>query len=146
LNDDGSVNKFPNGSFPTGDLGYRDSDGYIFITGRKKDLIIRGGINISPMEISNRLMEHPNVKEAATIGVPDNIYGEVIVSFVVLKLNSNTSEEMIKDHCREKLPDFKIPKAICFLKEIPKTKTGKFSKHALQKMISDHKNFFHVNP
>ena len=135
LNDEGGVERFPEGRFPTGDLGYRDSDGYIFITGRKKDVIIRGGVNISPMEINDRLMEHSLVKEAATIGMPDKIYGEEVASFVVIKTGHRSTEEAILEHCRARLPDFKVPKFIRFLKEIPKTKTGKFSKPALLKMV-----------
>jgi len=134
LNERGEVDPFPKEGFPTGDLGYRDSDGYIFITGRKKDVIIRGGINISPMEINDRLMEHPHVKEAVTIGMPDKIYGEEVASFVIPKKGCRISEEELLRHCRKTLPDFKVPKFIRFVKEIPKTETGKFSRPGLLKM------------
>lgn len=136
LNERGEVDLFPANGFPTGDLGYRDSDGYIFITGRKKDVIIRGGINISPMEINERLMGHPDVKEAVTIGMPDKIYGEEVVSFVVPKRGRRLSEGEILQHCRKSLPDFKVPKFIRFIEEIPKTETGKFSRPGLLKMCN----------
>ncbi|MFH1489969.1 MAG: AMP-binding protein [Pseudomonadota bacterium] len=124
LDEQGGVDRFPNKGFPTGDLGYRDSDGYIFITGRKKDVIIRGGINISPMEINDRLMEHPHVKEAVTIGMPDKIYGEEVASFIVPKTGRRIIEEEILQHCRKSLPDFKVPKFIRFVEEIPKPRPG----------------------
>ena len=137
LKPDGTIDPFSDKGFPTGDLGYKDSDGYIFITGRKKDVIIRGGINISPMEINDRLTEHPHVREAVTIGIPDKIYGEELASFVVPEKGYTISEEEISSHCKETLPDFKIPKVIRFIDEIPKTKTGKFSKPNLLKLVQN---------
>jgi acyl-coenzyme A synthetase/AMP-(fatty) acid ligase len=137
LKADGTIDRFSDKGFPTGDLGYKDSDGYIFITGRKKDVIIRGGINISPMEINDRLTEHPHVREAVTIGIPDKIYGEELASFVVSEKGQTISEEEILTYCKKKLPDFKIPKVIRFLDEIPKTKTGKFSKPNLLKLVHE---------
>jgi long-chain acyl-CoA synthetase len=112
-----------------------DSDGYVYITGRKKDLIIRGGVNISPLEISERITEHPHVREAVTIGVPDKIYGEEIGSFIVLQEGCKLNERDISDYCKEKLPDFKLPKIIRFLEGIPKTKNGKVAKRELLKLI-----------
>lgn len=137
LRADGTIDPFSDKGFPTGDLGYRDSDGYIFITGRKKDVIIRGGINISPREISDRLTEHPHVREAVTIGIPDKIYGEALASFVVSEKGYTIREEEILSHCKERLPDFKIPKVIRFIDEIPKTETGKFSKPKLLKLVQE---------
>jgi long-chain acyl-CoA synthetase len=137
LNAEGNIDRFSDKGFPTGDLGYKDSDGYVFITGRKKDVIIRGGINISPMEINDRLTEHPHIREAVTIGIPDKIYGEELASFVVSEKGYTISEEDILTHCKKKLPDFKIPKVIRFLDEIPKTKTGKFSKPNLLKLVHE---------
>lgn len=131
LNESGGVAGFPREGIPTGDLGYKDSDGYVFLTGRKKDLIIRGGINISPQEITDRLMEHPLVKEAVTFGIPDRIYGEEVASLIVPKPGSRITDQGIQTHCKETLPDFKIPKEITFVEEIPKTKRGKVAKDAL---------------
>lgn len=135
LNENGEVIKFLKEGFPTGDLGYMDGNGYMYISGRKKDLIIRGGVNISPMEITHRLMEHPSVKDAATIGIPDKIYGEEIACFIVPKTGQKVEQEAIIRHCKKKLPDFKIPKYICCVKRIPKTERGKVAKSDLIKMV-----------
>jgi acyl-coenzyme A synthetase/AMP-(fatty) acid ligase len=139
LKEDGSIDKFPVEGFHTGDMGYVDSEGYVFFTGRLKDLIIRGGVNISPMEITNRLMEHPDVKEAATIGIPDPIYGEEVASFIVPKPGCEIEEKDIISHCEKTLPDFKIPKVIRFLEEIPKSERAKASKPLLLKLINQEK-------
>jgi acyl-coenzyme A synthetase/AMP-(fatty) acid ligase len=135
LKGDGSKDVFPKEGFATGDLGYKDEEGYVHITGRKKDLIIRGGINISPMEITSRILEHPMVAEAATIGAPDKIYGEEVVSFVVKKDGGAVDESDIISHCRETLPDFKVPKRILFLPEIPKGQRGKVARKDLMSLL-----------
>ncbi len=113
----------------------------MFLTGRKKDIIIRGGVNISPLEITDRLMQHPQVKEAVTIGVPDKIYGEEVASFIVPKSGCKIDTQNLLDHCKDTLPDFKLPKIIRFLTEIPKTKNEKFAKQELQKLILEGKSF-----
>jgi len=141
LKEDGKIERFPDEGFRTGDLGYMDSDGYVYITGRKKDLIIRGGVNISPLEITDRIMEHPHVKEAVTIGVDDRIYGEEIVSFIVSEEGAKINAQDILNHCKQSLPDFKLPKIIRFLEEIPKTGNKKVSKQALLEFISDENKF-----
>ncbi|MBI5445037.1 MAG: AMP-binding protein [Deltaproteobacteria bacterium] len=131
LEEDGRIAPFPAEGFRTGDLGYTDADGFIYITGRAKDLIIRGGVNIAPMEITSRIMEHPSIREAATIGVPDPIYGEEVASFVVAKEGCGLRGEDVIAHCRKSLPDFKVPKSVHLLDEIPKNDRGKVSKHDL---------------
>lgn len=135
LNENGDVDKFPDEGLLTGDLAYMDSDGYVFITGRKKDLIIRGGVNISPMEITNRVMEHPYVNEAVVMGIPDDIYGEEVGCFIVPKANCALNSEDIIMHCKEQLPDFKVPKSIIFLENIPKSERGKVAKRNLLDML-----------
>jgi acyl-coenzyme A synthetase/AMP-(fatty) acid ligase len=140
LNDDGSIEKFPHNGFPTGDLGYMDSEDYVFITGRKKDLIIRGGVNISPMEITDRLMQHPYVQEAVTLGIPHEIYGEEVACFIVPKSGCKIEKQNIIDHCKDELPDFKLPKVVCFLEEIPKTERGKVAKGTLSSVIRQDKS------
>lgn len=140
LNEKGKIDRFPKGGIPTGDLGYKDADGYVFLTGRKKDIIIRGGVNISPLEITDRLMQHPQVKEAVTIGVPDKIYGEEVASFIVPKSGGKIDEQDILDHCKGTLPDFKLPKIVRFLTEIPKTKNEKVAKQALKKLVLEQKS------
>jgi long-chain acyl-CoA synthetase len=116
----------------TGDLGYKDSDGFYYIVDRKSDMIIRGGENIYPREIDNVLFEHPKILEAATVGVPDELYGEEVKSFVVLKKGEMAAAEEILSFCRERLADFKCPKSIEFLPEIPKGPTGKLLRRELE--------------
>ncbi|MFC1906470.1 class I adenylate-forming enzyme family protein [Chloroflexota bacterium] len=134
LGADGEISRFPEDGYHTGDLGYIDDDGYVYITGRKKDLIIRGGVNIAPMEITTWLMEHPAVQEVATIGVPDAVRGEEVASFVVVKEGEKPDEDALIEHCKKKLPDFKLPKTIHFLKEIPRNERDKLSKDGLLKI------------
>jgi len=135
LKGDGSTDVFSKEGFATGDLGYMDEEGYVHITGRKKDLIIRGGINISPMEITSRLLEHPAVAEAATVGAPDKIYGEEVVCFAAKKDGFEISEEELIAHCITTLPDFKAPKKIIFIKTLPKNQRGKVAKNDLLKLL-----------
>ena len=129
----GTMVPIPRGGFPTGDMGYRDADGFIFITGRKKDLIIRGGVNISPMEVAEALLQHADVQEAAAVGVPDAIYGEEVVGFVVPREGARATAGELLQHCRGRLPEFKLPKAVLFVDAIPKTDRGKVAKGELLK-------------
>jgi long-chain acyl-CoA synthetase len=115
----------------TGDLGYRDEDGFLYIVDRKSDMIIRGGENIYPREIDEVLYRHPKVRDAATLGVPDPVFGEEVKSFVVTREGESVSEAELLDFCRSELADFKCPKTIEFLSEIPKGPTGKLLKREL---------------
>jgi long-chain acyl-CoA synthetase len=123
-----------NGWMHTGDMGHLDEDGDLFITGRKKDLIIRGGENISPGAVEEALFTHPAVQEAAVVGVPDALYGEEVKAFVVLHAGATVSEEELINHCLKTMPRFKAPKSIAFLKELPKSPVGKVLKRELRKM------------
>jgi long-chain acyl-CoA synthetase len=125
---------FRSGWFHTGDLGYRDKDGFFYVVDRKSDMIIRGGENVYPREIDEVLYQHPKVKDAATVGVPDPLYGEAVKSFVVLRGGEQASEEEIKEFCRARLADFKCPQAVQFLDDIPKGPTGKLLKRELAKL------------
>ena len=130
---------FRNGWFHTNDVGYRDTDGYFFIVDRKSDMIIRGGENIYPREIDEVLYQHPAVAAAATIGVPDQLYGEEVAAFVVLKEGKKISEEELIAYCTERLADYKCPKSIRIVKDIPKGPTGKLLKRELAKEFSGSK-------
>ena len=130
-NDDATREAFRSGWFHTGDLGYRDDEGFFYIVDRKSDMIIRGGENIYPREVDEVLYRHPKVRDAATLGVPDQLYGEEVKSFVVLRDGADATPEEIIEFCRERLADFKCPKSIEFLEDIPKGPTGKLLKREL---------------
>lgn len=118
----------------TGDIGYLDEEGYLYITDRKKDLIIRGGENISPREVEEVLFQYPKIADAGVIGIPDKVYGEEIKAFVVLKPNVQSSEEEIIAFCKKHLPTFKTPKKVQFLDSLPKNLLGKVLRMELRKM------------
>ena len=134
----GEIQQRPAGGFRTGDLGHFDDDGYAFLTGRKKDLIIRGGVNIAPAEITTILCEHPGVLDAATIGVPDAIYGEAVACFVVPKPDQTLTVEAITEHLKPRLSDFKMPQSISLLKAVPRTDRGKVSRELMLKYWEEH--------
>ncbi len=122
---------FRNGWFHTGDLAYRDEDGYLFIVDRKKDLVIRGGYNVYPREVEEVLYAHPAVAEAAVVGRPDDRLGEEVVAFVSLKPGSSATEEELVGWCKERLAAYKYPRAITFADDLPKGPTGKILKREL---------------
>ena len=117
-----------NGWLRTGDQGYRDQDGYYFIVGRKKEMIIRGGENIYPKEIEEVLYENEGVQDCAVVGIPDKKYGEEVAAFVVLKAGSSTTEKEIKNYLRQKIADFKRPRVLEIVTDLPRTATGKIQK------------------
>ncbi|OHD70283.1 MAG: hypothetical protein A2W19_07285 [Spirochaetes bacterium RBG_16_49_21] len=118
----------------TGDIGYVDKDGYFFITDRKKDIIIKGGENISPRTIEEALYAHPSIAEAAVIGIKDDVYGEAIKAFVTLKPGEKATTEEIMEFCKTKLKSFYLPKEIAILPSLPKTVVGKILKKELRKL------------
>jgi len=117
--------------FSTGDGGYLDDDGYLVITDRKKDVIISGGENVSSIEVEDRLMAHPAVREVAVIGIPDEKWGELVTALVVTDGSVVTAEDLIT-HCRGTLAGFKCPKRVEFVAELPRTATGKLQKFKLR--------------
>ena len=132
LGEDGAPNVNATGRVATGDLGHLDADGYLFVSGREKDLIIRGGVNISPMEIDNVLIGLEGIAEAAVIGVPDPIYGEEVIAYVVAEAGAKLSPEDVINQLAEILPEPKRPKAIHFRDALPKTERGKLERQALR--------------
>jgi long-chain acyl-CoA synthetase len=116
----------------TGDLARLDDDGYAFICGRKKDMILVSGFNVYPDEVDQVLFAHPKVLEAATIGVPDPQRGERVKSFVVLRPGQQATAEEIEAHCRRELASFKVPKEIVFLPELPKSAMLKILRRELR--------------
>jgi long-chain acyl-CoA synthetase len=123
-----------NGWLHTGDIGYVDKDGYFYITDRKKDIIIKGGENISPRVIEEVLYAHPAVSEASVIGIKDKVYGEEIKAFVTLKAGQNAASDDILEYCRGKLKKFFVPKEVVILPAMPKTLVGKILKKELRKL------------
>jgi len=118
----------------SGDLGVKDPDGNFRITGRIKDMIIRGGENIYPREIEEFLYQMPEIKDVQVAGVPSPKYGEEVGAFIILHEGKNLSEEDVKDFCRGKIARFKIPKYIFFMKEFPMTASGKIQKYKLREL------------
>jgi long-chain acyl-CoA synthetase len=123
-----------NGWLHTGDVGYADEDGYLYLTDRKKDLIIRGGENVYPKEVENVLHRHPQILEAGVIGVSDPVYGEEVKAFVALKAPGTATEEDLLNFCREHLPAFKRPKSIRLMDALPKSAVGKILRRELRKI------------
>jgi len=136
-NDEATRRAFRGGWFHTGDVGYRDAEGFFYIVDRKSDMIIRGGENIYPREIDEALYRHPAVAEAAAFGVPDELYGEEVAAFVVLREGASATAEEIADFCRSHLADFKCPKTVRLAASLPKGPTGKVLKRELAKLFRE---------
>ena len=134
-NPEATATAFRNGWFHTGDIGYRDADGFYYIVDRKSDMIIRGGENIYPREIDEVLYQHPNVAAAAAVGVPDGLYGEEVAAVIVLRDGARVSEQDVIDFCKARLADYKCPKTVHFVDDIPKGPTGKLLKRELVRML-----------
>ena len=134
-NDEANKLSFTDGWFRTGDQGFFDIDGYLKISGRLKEIINRGGEKISPLEVDNILMNYKAIEQVITFGVKDKLLGEAIGAAIVIKRHMECTEEDIKIYAKEKLADFKVPKYICFLDEIPKGATGKVQRIGLAKKL-----------
>jgi acyl-CoA synthetase (AMP-forming)/AMP-acid ligase II len=123
---------FEGGWFKTGDLAVIDSEGYVNIVDRKKDLIVTGGENVYSTEVEHVLYEHPAVLEAAVVGVPDETWGEAVKAVVAIKAGLTVAEDELIEFCKARLAKYKAPKSIEFVKELPKTGTGKIFKKGLK--------------
>ena len=119
----------------TGDLAKKDEEDYFYIVDRKKDLIIVGGYNVYPREVEEVLFAHPNVIEAAVIGVPDSDFGEAVHAYVVLKDSAMTAEQL-QAYCSEHIVKYKVPKSIEVLDELPKNATGKILRRSLKEIVA----------
>jgi len=133
--DDATREALVEGWLHTGDIGHLDANGYVFITDRKKDLIIKGAENISPKEIEEGIYAHPAVSEAAVFGVADERFGENLCAAVVLRHDATATEPDILRHLVDYVTKFKIPARVVFLEELPKNPTGKIQKRALREQF-----------
>ena len=125
------------GWLASGDLGTMDADGYVRITGRLKEMIIRGGENIYPREIEDFIFTHPKVAEIAVFGIPNEYYGEEIMAWIQLREDTSATEAEIRDFCKDRIAHFKIPKYIWFVDEFPMTVTGKLQKFRMREIASE---------
>ena len=127
------------GWYRTGDMGYKDDEGYIYLTGRGDDVIVRGGENIGPDEVESVLFSHPKIEEAAVIGVKDIEWGQEVVAVVRLKKGETATQQEIIDFCRPKLAGFKRPSSVIFVKEeLPKSSVGKILRRVLRDKYGKH--------
>ena len=121
----------PDGWLATGDLGYVDAEGYLFIVDRKKDLILRAGYSVYPREVEEALYEHPDVLEAVVVGIPDDVLGEEVAAVVVARPETSPSADEIQDWVKERVAAYKYPRRVVFVEELPKGPTGKILKRAI---------------
>lgn len=123
---------FVDGWLDTGDLGHMDEDGFVFIADRARDMIITGGENVYSTEVEDVLYSHPEIAEAAVIGIPDPKWGEAVTAVVTLRGGADLTEQALIDHCRKRLARYKCPKSVRFLDSLPKSAAGKILKHLLR--------------
>jgi long-chain acyl-CoA synthetase len=135
MNPEATNASFRDGWFYTGDLGYFDEEGYLFVVGRKKDMVKSGGISIYPLEIEGVLYKHPDVVEAAVIGVPDSQWGEALKAVVVLQKDSRIGGTELIQFCKEQLASYKVPKSVDIVTSLPHTEIGKVNKVKLKESI-----------
>jgi len=126
---------FRDGWFYTGDLGYFDQEGYLYVSGRKKDMVKSGGISIYPLEIESVIYSHPDILEAAVIGVPDPQWGEALKAVIVLKPGARLQSGELLSYCKERLSAYKVPKSVEFRDSLPHTEVGKVNKVKLKETI-----------
>jgi len=135
-NPEATNTSFRDGWFYTGDLGYFDEEGYLFVSGRKKDMVKSGGISIYPLEIESVIYSHPDILEAAVIGLPDPEWGEALKAVVVLKPGARLSSEALQRFCKERLSAYKVPKSVAFVESLPHTEVGKVNKVKVRQMFA----------
>jgi oxalate---CoA ligase len=134
-NPEANAKAFTNGWFRTGDQGVLDDDGYLRLTGRLKELINRGGEKISPLEVDDVLMDHPAVQQVVTFAMPHEKLGEEVAAAVVLREGKIATERELRDFAATRLADFKVPRRVVLLPEIPKGATGKLQRIGLAKKL-----------
>ena len=134
--DDATAGTWRDGWLYSGDLARLDEDGFLYIVGRQKDVIIRGGNNIHAVDVEAVLLEHPDVVEAAVVGIPHAVLGEDVAAVVVLRRGTATTADMLRAHCESVLADYKVPRRIEFVDELPRNATGKVLKPQLRDRLA----------
>jgi len=129
-----SAAAFAGGWFHTGDVGFMDDEGYLYLLDRKKDMIITGGENVYSSEVEQALYQLPEVSECAVVGIPDEVYGEALFAAIVPAPGKTLSEELIIEHCRARIAGYKIPRQMAFVRELPKSAMGKILKSELRRL------------
>jgi acyl-CoA synthetase (AMP-forming)/AMP-acid ligase II len=134
-NPEANATAFTDGWFRTGDQGALDDEGYLRLTGRLKEIINRGGEKISPREVDEVLIDHPAVIQAVTFGMPHDTLGEDVAAALVLEKDADVTEQEIREFARRRLADFKVPRRVLFLAELPKGPTGKLQRIGLAEKL-----------
>ena len=125
------------GWYRSGDVAQIDRQGYVSIVGRERDMLISGGLNVYPAEVEAVLHRHPDISEAAVLGMSDDLWGEAVTAVIVRRTGHDVTAEEVVQHCRGLLADYKKPRKVVFVDALPKGNTGKVSKQELQLMISN---------
>ena len=133
----GKTKDFHEGFMASGDMGYVDENGRLFVVGRDDEMIVSGGENVYPIEVEKALASHPDVAEAAVIGVDDEQYGQRLAAFVVLNDGAGATPDTLKQHVRESLANYKVPRQISVLDELPRSITGKIVRKDLQALVDN---------
>ena len=128
----GATKDFHDGFMASGDMGYLDDAGRLFVVGRDDEMIVSGGENVYPIEVEKALVAHPEVAEAAVLGVDDEQYGQRLVAFVVLESDASATADALKQHVRDNLANYKVPREITLLDELPRGITGKILRDELR--------------
>jgi long-chain acyl-CoA synthetase len=118
--------------FHTGDLGYRDEDDFFYVVDREKHMIVTGGYNVYPREVEELLFEHPEIAEAAVVGIPDERRGETVKAYVVIQPDASVTPDEIRTYCLENLAEYKHPREVKFVDALPRTASGKVQKFKLE--------------
>jgi O-succinylbenzoic acid--CoA ligase len=135
FNNDETAGGIKDGYYFTGDIGYLDDEGYLFVEAKRNDLIISGGENVNPFEVENSILIHPEIKEACVIGIDSEEWGQIVSAAIVLKEGEALSEKKLRDFLRDKLPSFKIPKKIKFVNQLPKSGLGKILRKEVKNLF-----------
>ena len=130
--EEATTSSLTDGWVHTGDAGYKDEEGYIYLKDRIKDMVVSGGENIYPTEVENALVQHPGIADVAVIGVPDDKFGEALLAVVVLAPEQSLTVEELIEFCRDKIAGYKIPRQLKLVEALPRNPSGKLLKKELR--------------